>query len=223
MKFFQSPVTLVKVLKEAFPLWRRVEKRSSAWAFGKEGEAAYQAADTPEKKLQFFLEYFTILAKEELERRHTSLSKPNRLALYQLAYLFANYVADAGLPYSGYPDILTEGKNPLLDYVSEVGIAPPSGNAPQVEGAALLACLHGSGSHIGSRDARWRPFEELTPIGADGAADPLCRLERAIIALFCRADEKGVTQPFVYDAALEIGGFALPDEAAEDEVEEVEE
>ena len=55
MKFFQSPVTLVKVLKEAFPLWRRVEKRSSAWAFGKEGEAAYQAADTPEKKLQFFL------------------------------------------------------------------------------------------------------------------------------------------------------------------------
>lgn len=108
MGFLQSPMALIRILKDKDAVDSSSLQQTAQWFMSGEGRAAYTAANTLLKKTEYFFDYLQTVAK----------SKENRSFLYKLAFVMADAMDKSSLEFAGYPNILDASKNPLVAYVA---------------------------------------------------------------------------------------------------------
>ena len=84
-----------------------------SWYFSPEGKKAYESLSSYADKTHFFMNYLRTI--ERKDGNDYQLSKP--YVLYRFAYVMAHSMVDSNLDFGGYPNVLDERKNPLVQYV----------------------------------------------------------------------------------------------------------
>ena len=190
MKFFQSPIQLVKLIVSAPTIVSQIknyQKQTSAWYMSEEGKAAYQKATTFTAKMRFFQTYLNTIKKEETDRNISALT----------AYVIICGVEGTSLPFASFPDILDPTKNPLVKIFGEKEFSYDNRAECGVE--MLNALLGGSSSS----PLKWynpekRPYERLAVCSNNQSPSDMYKLQRCIIGAFdCLRGQ--TMSPYVYD------------------------
>lgn len=189
MGFLQSPMALIRILKDKDAVDSSSLQQTAQWFMSGEGRAAYTAANTLLKKTEYFFDYLQTVAK----------SKGNRSFLYKLAFVMADAMDKSSLEFAGYPNILDASKNPLVAYVASEIITDES-EYRNIYIARLLCALHKEKHPKDYLFPDRKPIEKLAQRNADGSFSDMYKIERDIIWVF-NADNTNrfSVGPFAYD------------------------
>lgn len=192
MKFIQSPLKLIEIIKQASFIQEMQKKQDPSWYLGPDGKKAYEEADTLKKKVLYFYDYLLSVAK----------SKENNEALYKIAFVMADAMDRSALEFAGYPNILHADKNPLVAYVKNNAILIGEKYGIIYAGRLLCALHHGEDADDYCYPSR-RPFQKLTYCTETDSYSDMYKIERDIIWAFCtETQDKSLIGPFSYGITL---------------------
>ena len=193
MKFFYSPKRLIELIKNSkkYASSPTAEKIDRAWFSSEKGEASYEKANTPAKRMKLFYDFFKCIDEELIIKRRNqgqwiNTSKPSpkdkreTSAAYKMAYLHAVGMVDTCFYFSSYPNIFDPSKNPFVQYYLNNG----SFDAKQ-----LISILRNDNNKDFSN------YRNLTYC-QNGQPSEIYKLERLIITLAGADSEANLVPPY---------------------------
>ena len=181
-EFLEPAKEWIEMLKNLNKMSQKAEtilkRKDPKWYLSDEGQAAYEAADTPAKKTRFFFDY--LMSK----KLNTVKAEDATDVLFKTALIMTCAIDKTSFEYGSYPNILDEEKNPLLKDV--FGMTKKSFDtlkkSPDLLSVFHLSSLHGktTSAYKGNKG-----YLNLSFCKDGEECSDLYKLERAIIGICC--------------------------------------
>lgn len=210
-EFLEPAKEWIEMLKNLNTMSQKAEtilkKKDPKWYLSDEGKAAYEAADTPAKKTRYFFDFLMT------KKLNTVKEEEATDVLFKTALIMNCAMDKTSLEYGSYPDILDEGKNPLLKDVFTMTSKTfgTLNSSPELLSIFHLSSLHGkeTSAYMGNKG-----YLNLSFCKDGEECSDLYKLERAIIGICC--SDNDMLDP--YDRySLSFGGDDEEEEESEEE------
>ena len=103
-------------------------QKETAWFLSDEGVKQYASLSSLDEQVVFLYAYLRTVAHEDLDQQQT---------LMKLAFLLADGVARADVPYAAYPVLIDPNKDPFVAFVKNARFVPDAPNMVPVMMAIL--------------------------------------------------------------------------------------
>lgn len=144
------------------------------WYFSSEGKKAYENLSSLGQKTRFFFDYLLLIAKTPDCQEY----------LYRIAFVMANSMVDSTLEFGGYPNIIDEGKNPLVRYIKNEVLVYGDKYLENYCGKFLCVLHTGTDEQDAMYIYKDRPFDRLSYCKDNDHLTDMYKIERDIISTF---------------------------------------
>lgn len=150
-----------------------------SWYFSSEGIAAYEKLSSLGQKTGFFNDYLTLISRYP----------ENRDVLCSIALVMANSMVDSDLEFGGYPNVLDEEKNPLVNYVKNSYYS----NELEYNCRDICRALHKG------EDISQNPYTTFNYCKENEPLSDIYKIERDIITIFSLKKDELTFFPYLHD------------------------